>query len=282
MRISLAKLTRIRETLFGLPWTVSGGLLATLHSKCDLEWYRWGLLIGAFVAARLSGMCFNRLIDMAIDTKNPRTCRRALPSGQVTPRECGMQACGFLGLFYLCAYWLGGACFSLAIVAGSLLILYSFTKRFTVLCHFVLGLIQLFGPLCGWIAMTGSYALPPLLLGSALFCSIAAGDILYACQDIDFDRHEGLYSIPAKVGIARARSIAKCLHTCTLLLLLAVGYSLKLHLIFYVAVGAIGYAYWLAYAKKHEEAFRFSNIAAGLILFVATFAEIGGSWLGLW
>ncbi|MBS0654144.1 MAG: 4-hydroxybenzoate octaprenyltransferase [Verrucomicrobia bacterium] len=273
---TLEKLVLFRQTLFGLPWVLLSALLAysqerTVHPTLST----WLYIIGAFCAARFSGMCLNRIIDRHIDAKNPRTCQRALPRGEVSLQTCALLTAFFMGLFLYFTYLLGPLCFQLSWIIAPLLCLYSYTKRFTLLCHFVLGLIQFFGPLCAWVAVTGELSLAPLLLGFALFCAMAAGDIIYACQDVEFDRKTKLYSVPAKVGRFRAIALAKVLHTAAVASLFVCGYVLHLSALFYLSVALVGGLYVYSYRKVNDfdSRFAFTNNVSGITLLLCTFGE---------
>jgi 4-hydroxybenzoate polyprenyltransferase len=273
---TLEKLVLLRQTLFGLPWVLLSALLAYSQERAvHPTLSTWLYIIAAFCAARFSGMCLNRIIDRHIDAKNPRTCQRALPRGEVSLLACGLLAAVFLGLFLYFSYLLGPLCFQLSWIIAPLLYLYSYTKRFTLLCHFVLGLIQFFGPVCAWAAVTGELSQAPLLLGFALFCSMAAGDIIYACQDVEFDRKTKLYSVPAKIGRFRAIAFAKILHTAATVSLLLAGYVLNLSALFYLSVGLVGGLYVYSYKKVNDfdRCFVFTNNVSGITLLLCTCGE---------
>jgi 4-hydroxybenzoate polyprenyltransferase len=158
---------------------------------------------------------------------------------------------------------------------------YSFTKYFTWGCHFVLWLVQLFAPICAWLAVTDTLSLAPIFLGLALGCTIAANDILYACQDIDFDRKEGLYSIPACFGIQKAEKVAQITHAVSIASLIAVGALLDLSLLYFVGVAAVGGIFIATYLSDEPLEVRFSrsNTYAGITLLAFTLGDF--SWHAL-
>lgn len=264
----------LKQSLFGLPWLLSGALLPFMqHVPARVTWHSLALLILAFLNARFSGMCFNHLIDEKFDAQNPRTKNRPLPAKDVSFLHMLFQALLFLFLFLSSAWLLNPLCGYVSLIVGALVILYSFTKRFTLLCHFVLGSIHFFTPIAAWAAVTGSIAQAPMYLGAALFCSIASGDIIYACQDIAFDRAHGLKSIPAAFGDKKALRLVMLLQFVSVVFLILASYEINSFPIFLSAITIAGlYAYcdFMLYeeAVGHETTFAMVNTLAGLILFV--------------
>lgn len=271
----LNQLTFFRQTLFGLSWMLATIVLAleqnpTIHTSV-LTWF---YLFLAFFSARSAGMCLNRLIDRYIDAQNPRTRERPLPKGEISIEFATIQVVVFLLLFFFAALSLGIRCLLLSSIVGVLLCAYSYMKRYTVLCHFGLGLVHMLLPITCWAAFTGQFAIEPVLLGLSLFCSIAASDILYACQDVAFDRAHRLKSIPAWCGISRAVDLAKCLH------FLAVVFLLTLSLFYsdlIVATAGVAVIYWLCYKRLskmgYEKSFMFTNTYSGLLFFFILFTK---------
>lgn len=281
--VNLEKLLLFRQTLFGLPWMLLGGLLAYMQPDAVApSLLTWFYMIAAFCAARFSGMCFNRLIDRHIDAKNPRTSQRALPKGEISWASCSVQAAVFLGIFFYLSFLLGPLCFRLSFVISALLILYSYTKRFTFACHFVLGLIQFFAPVCAWVVLTGGFSIAPVILGFALFCSMAAGDIIYACQDVEFDKNHHLYSVPVRIGVPRALILARILHATTIGSLLVVGHLLNLQAFFYFGICVVAGLYLISHRKlaistkvatSFDNCFSITNKVSGLTLFLCTYGD---------
>jgi 4-hydroxybenzoate polyprenyltransferase len=204
---------KFSHTIFALPFALTGALLAArgIPSPHQLLW-----ILLAMVGARTAAMGLNRLIDAEIDGVNPRTKGRAIPSGLLRKNTVAAWSGVSVALFLLAAYQLNPLCFSLTPVALFLLVSYSYCKRFTSLCHVVLGLCLAVAPVGAWIAVRGTIDLPALLLGCAVLFWVAGFDILYALQDLDFDRSAGLHSIPVLLGTGGALRTARLFHVVTI------------------------------------------------------------------
>jgi 4-hydroxybenzoate polyprenyltransferase len=224
LRIIL-EMIKFEHTIFALPFALVAALVAV---KGFPTWPQLGWLLVAMVGARSSAMTFNRLVDVEIDRRNPRTAGRALPVGLITRGQAWVFVLVTAGLLVLAAAMLNRLALYLSPLALLVIWGYSFTKRFTALSHVVLGLALGIAPSAAWIALTGHLPLPPMLLTLAVICWTAGFDIIYACQDIDFDRTTGLYSIPARLGPGRALAISSLLHVAAFALLLAFGWTAKL------------------------------------------------------
>lgn len=208
---------KIEHTLFALPFAFLGALLAArgLPTGWQILW-----IVVAMVGARSTAMAFNRLADRNIDARNPRTASRALPAGLLSVGFVWAFIIVSTALFLLAAAMLNRLTLILAPVALASVVLYSYTKRFTQFSHIVLGWCLSIAPTGAWIAVRGEFGSPvPLILSLVVLLWTAGFDILYACQDYDFDRREGLRSIPARVGIANALWIARGLHAAAFLAL---------------------------------------------------------------
>ncbi|MCB1181182.1 MAG: putative 4-hydroxybenzoate polyprenyltransferase [Chlamydiia bacterium] len=227
--MKLLQLTAFKQIIFGLPLMISGVLLGIYSHPEAVEFnFKRGVLIFlAFLFARSSGMTFNQLIDRKIDEKNLRTQNRLIPSGGLSPRNAALVAWTTLIAFILCCQMLGKTCFFLSFFAAFLLIFYSFTKRFTSLCHFVLGCVHLLSPLMAAAACTHHLSFPAFVLGIASFCLISGNDIIYAIQDVTFDKGHLLHSIPVRIGEAESIKLATILHVATCLLLGCLGLSIS-------------------------------------------------------
>ncbi|MBI3393577.1 MAG: UbiA family prenyltransferase, partial [Nitrospirae bacterium] len=177
----------------------------------------------AMVGARTGAMGMNRVLDAAYDAKNPRTSERAIPKGSLSGGFVTAVSVLSFGLLVLAASRLNALCLYLSPVAIGIVVIYSLTKRFTSLSHLVLGLSLALAPIGAWIAVRGDLSAVPLLLGAAVLLWVAGFDILYALQDIDFDRRTGLHSIPARLGPGAGVWISRLLHAGTVVLLAAVG-----------------------------------------------------------
>lgn len=221
---TLDRLLLIRYTLFGLTWLGASALLPYLQKDAPpLSLRSWLLLLLAFSTARSSGMLFNNLFDRTFDAQNPRTKDRPLPKGEVSPMVTGVLAVGLLALFLAISWSINELSGLLSLAVGLAIVLYSLTKRITPLCHLALGAIYFFAPFCAWAAVTGEISPTPLLFGSALFFIITGSDIIYACQDVEFDQSVGLFSIPAWLGIKGALTIAAIMHALSVAALTVQG-----------------------------------------------------------
>jgi 4-hydroxybenzoate polyprenyltransferase len=212
------KMIKWEHSIFALPFALCGAMLAagglpTLH---QLTW-----IVVAMVAARSAAMAFNRLADAAIDGANPRTSTRALPAGRLTPTFVATFVIVSSAIFVIAAAQLNRLALLLSPVALAVLLLYSYTKRFTRWSHLVLGFALGIAPSAAWIAVRGSLDPRILLLTAAVTFWVAGFDVLYACQDFDFDRKSGLHSIPRFLGISGALWVARAFHVVMLLLLVA-------------------------------------------------------------
>src|SRR5579863_7301168 len=206
------------HSIFALPFALCGAMLAAsgLPTAHQLLW-----IVIAMVAARSAAMAFNRLADAAIDAANPRTRTRALPAGHLSPVFVATFVVVSCAIFILAAAQLNHLTLWLSPVALAVLLLYSYTKRFTRWSHVVLGFALGMAPAAAWIAVRGSLDPRILLLTAAVTFWVAGFDILYACQDFQFDRDAGLHSIPRHLGISQSLWIARAFHAIMLLLLIA-------------------------------------------------------------
>jgi len=210
------ELVMFSHSLFALPFGLIGMMLAA-NGLPEFRVFFWILL--ALLGARNAANAVNRLIDHQIDARNPRTAHRHLPRGVVKPGEVlALSVAGFL-LLIIAAWQLNSLCLKLSPLAVFILVAYSYTKRFTWASHLVLGFACGIAPTASWLAVTGKFDLPPLLLTAAVMCWVAGFDIIYATQDVEFDRKEGLQAIPARFGTRAALRIAKALHLAVLVLL---------------------------------------------------------------
>jgi len=213
------------HSIFALPFALCGAMLGaqgvpTVH---QLVW-----IIVAMISARSAAMSFNRLADASIDAANPRTRTRALPAGALTHGFVTTFVLLAAAIFLLAAWELNRLAFLLAPVALAVLLLYSYTKRFTRWSHLVLGFALGIAPAAAWIAVRGSLDPRILLLTAAVTFWVAGFDVLYACQDLDFDRSAGLHSIPRYCGIGKSLWVARLFHLLMLLLLAALVWSFGL------------------------------------------------------
>ena len=217
IRVTL-EMIKWEHSIFALPFALCGAMLAASGwpTPHQLLW-----IVVAMISARSAAMAFNRLADAAIDGANPRTRTRALPAGQLSPTFVAMFIAVSCAIFVFAASQLNRLTLLLSPVALGVLLLYSYTKRFTRWSHLVLGFALGIAPAAAWIAVRGSLDPRILLLTAAVTLWVAGFDVLYACQDFDFDRKSGLYSIPCQLGISGALWVARGFHVAMLLLLIA-------------------------------------------------------------
>jgi len=216
-----ASFVRFSHSVFALPFALVGMILAARTE--GFVWSRLIWIVACMVSARSAAMGFNRLVDAAYDARNPRTASRELPTGRMTQTEAQVFVAVSSVAFIACSYPLGGICFVLSPIALAIVFWYSLAKRVTSYTQAFLGLAMAVAPVGGWLAAGGGASLEPWLLGLAIGCWVGGFDILYACQDVEFDRREGLLSIPTRFGVARAILISRVLHVATILALAAVG-----------------------------------------------------------
>ncbi len=228
------EMIKFEHTIFALPFAYLGAFLAS-HGVPSMMKLFWITL--AMIGARTAAMSLNRLIDRHIDARNPRTSQRALPAGQLRVAEVTLYTILSFLLLGFSAYKLNILALFLMPIAVFFLVLYSYTKRFTWACHFVLGISLGLAPAGAWIGVTGHWALAPVLLGLGVMTWVAGFDVVYACQDVEFDRREGLKSIPAIFGLRRGLEISAFLHTIAPIFFILVGVVMAMGWLYYVGVG---------------------------------------------
>ena len=222
---TVLEMIKFEHSVFALPFALTGALLAARathqppHGWPSLTQIFW--IVVAMVAARSAAMTVNRIVDLRYDRENPRTSQRALATGALSLNFAWLFTLVAVSIFFVAAWRLNPLALKLAPVAVAILFFYSFTKRFTTLSHLVLGFCLGIAPAAAWIAVRGSLDPRILLLTAAVTCWVAGFDVLYACQDYDFDRQAGLHSIPRYLGIRQALWVARVLHLVMVLLLLA-------------------------------------------------------------
>lgn len=209
------RMIKFEHSLFALPFAFTSMFIAA-NGLPSLRVAIWVVI--AMVGARSAAMGLNRLIDAEIDKRNPRTASRDLPAGNITKGKTMAYITISLLIYFISAFMLNRLAFLLSPIPVAVFILYAYSKRFTNLCHVILGLALGLAPLCAWIAVTGSVGLAPLILSAAVIAWVAGFDILYAIQDIEVDRKEGLFSIPAALGVSGALLTARILHAFAFLL----------------------------------------------------------------
>ncbi len=255
LRLTL-EMIKFEHSVFALPFALTGALLAWRESGFGAEGigFRLGWIVAAMISARSAAMTFNRLLDAEIDGRNRRTAARALPAGLLTARFAWAFTAVSVLVFLWAARELGRVCLLLAPVALAVVFGYSYAKRFTTLAHLWLGLALGIAPAAAWIAMRGTLDVRILFLTAAVMFWTAGFDVIYACQDFEFDCTEGLCSIPRRFGLKNALLIARFLHVLMILCLLALVASFHLHALSLLGVGAVSalLIYEHALVKPHD------------------------------
>lgn len=228
-------MVRFQHTVFALPFAFAGALMATNQVP---PWATLGWILLAMVGARSLAMALNRLIDRRLDARNPRTADRHLPSGRLTTGQVQAFAGISLAALLVAVSQLPPLTWWLWPIPVALFVVYPYTKRFTWACHLVLGLSIGIAPIGGWIAVTGAFALAPVLLWLAVAAWIAGFDVIYALLDVGHDRAEGVQSVPSRFGESRALRVAALLHAVATLLLVLAGMAAGMIWPYYVGVAA--------------------------------------------
>jgi 4-hydroxybenzoate polyprenyltransferase len=243
------EMIKFEHTVFALPFAYMGALLGSMTVNGQLpSWSQIGWVTLAMVGARTAAMSLNRVIDKAIDARNPRTKNRAIPAGLISSAEVILFIVASFALLIWASSQLNPLCVKLLPIAVFFLVFYSYTKRFTWLCHIILGLTIALAPLGGWVAVTGKIDWISMVFYLTVACWTAGFDVIYACQDVEYDRSAGLYSIPARFGIAKALIISRVLHVMT-----AIGFA-TLYLITdlsWVFFAGLIIAYVILYYEHH-------------------------------
>jgi 4-hydroxybenzoate polyprenyltransferase len=216
---------KFSHTIFALPFAILGFTLGSLSSGDTIDWILFAYVLLCMVFARSAAMSFNRYIDRDIDEANPRTAVREIPSGVISPRSALLFTLFNCLAFIVVTAVINSICFYLSPVALAVVLGYSYTKRFTFLCHLILGLGLSLAPVGAYLAVTGQFDWIPVLLGVGVLFWVAGFDIIYALQDSDFDKEKGLFSIPSFFGKSKALIISRFLHA---LCALALSLSIKL------------------------------------------------------
>ena len=252
-----ASFVRFSHSVFALPFALTGALLAVHKTPAwtaASEAWRFAWIVVAMVAARSAAMGFNRLADASHDALNPRTSMRELPRRLMTRTEAGIFVAVSSVIFVFAAWKLGPICFALSPVALSIVFWYSLAKRFTSYTQFFLGLAMAVAPVGGWLAAGGGGGWEPWLLGVAIGTWVGGFDVLYACQDLEFDRAHGLRSIPVRFGIARSLLISRAMHVITIAALAVLGPLANLGPVYLGGVAGVGVllAYEQSLVNEHD------------------------------
>lgn len=232
---------KFEHSIFALPFALTGAMLAWRYSGYTTQglWWKLGWIVVAMVGARSAAMAFNRILDHDIDARNPRTRMRHLPAGLLSRTFAWGFVFASSAVFLIAARMLNDLCFLLAPVALGVVFFYSFTKRFTSLAHLVLGLALGIAPAAAWIAMIGSLDSRIVWLTAAVMFWTAGFDIIYSCQDYEFDRNAGLFSIPSRIGIEPALWVSRGLHAAMVICLIALAAAFHLGPLSMAGIAAI-------------------------------------------
>jgi 4-hydroxybenzoate polyprenyltransferase len=254
----LLDMIKFEHTIFALPFALLALFLASegLPEPRTLLW-----VILAMVGARSSAMTMNRIADRSLDAENPRTRQRHLPLGLVRRREAWIFALATAALFFVAAWRLNPLAFRLSPLALAVIWTYSWTKRFTWSSHLWLGASLALAPLGSWIAVRGSLDWEPLFLGVAVLFWVAGFDTIYACQDADFDRQHGLYSLPARWGVRRALLLARGFHGAMLVALAALGFHYGFGWLYWVGLACVAVLVVAEHALVRAHALRDIDVA---------------------
>jgi 4-hydroxybenzoate polyprenyltransferase len=274
----LLEMIKFEHTVFALPFACMGAFLA---ARGVPEMGTFGWIILAMVGARTSAMGFNRIVDREYDKLNPRTSSRALPAQTVKLPEAWTMVILAAGLFFFACYNLNQLTLILAPFGLGLTLFYSLTKRFTWLCHLVLGLALAFSPLGGWVAVSGSLQDYPYVLSIGVLFWVAGFDTVYACLDADFDAKIGLFSLPARFGRQKAIRIAVLFHLIAFILFVLTGILARLNFVYYLGIvltaAAIFYQHLVVNPRdlsRIQLSFFTMNGLISLTLFVATWLSL--------
>ena len=234
--VNYFKLIKFSHTVFAMPFALIGFFLGiqSLAPGTSVEEIRlFVLVIACMVFARSAAMAFNRYLDRYFDALNPRTAQREIPVGVIKPRQALAFTVGMSVLFVSCAWLINTLCFFLSPLALLIILGYSYTKRFTPLCHMVLGAGLSLAPIGAYLAVTGQFAMVPLFFSFAVLTWVSGFDIIYSLQDETFDRSQDLYSIPVWLGTKKALGVSRVLHSASFILIGLAGWY-----------GPFGWIYW--------------------------------------
>jgi 4-hydroxybenzoate polyprenyltransferase len=276
------KMVKFSHTIFALPFAGISVLLAlpiTPYKGSELLKILLLVLV-CMVSARNAAMGFNRSLDSDIDSKNPRTQNREIPSGKLSQKSVNIFTILFVLIFFISTFFINSLSFLLSFPAIFLVLFYSYTKRITWLCHYVLGFGIGIAPTGAWIAITNEFHLVPVLWSFGLMFHIAGFDILYATQDMEFDKSMGLFSIPSRFGVQFSLGLAKLNHIISFLLLFLGGYYAGLGILFYLFLVITGVLFLIEHMlvspddlSKVPIAFFHINAIISVVLFLGILVD---------
>ena len=279
-------LVKFSHTIFAMPFALIGFVLGLRynwinHQAFEQVWLKFFLVIVCMVTARSTAMAFNRYLDRHFDKLNPRTAIREMPAGIIKAEKALVFIGINMAIFIVATYFINTICFYLSPVALFVILFYSYTKRFTYLCHLVLGIGLSLAPIGAYLAVTGSFAVLPLLFSFAVIFWVSGFDVIYALQDIDFDQSQSLYSIPSYWGLEKALNIARVLHVFSALFVIIAFYIGGFHILYLlglaVFIGMLLYQHSIVKPtdlSKVNIAFMTANGIASVVFGVIVIASI--------
>ena len=277
-----AAFVRFSHSVFALPFALAGALLA--GRRTPITWTAVGWILVAMVAARSAAMGFNRLADARLDALNPRTANRELPRGAMSTLEATIFVIVASAAFIFAASRLNVLCLALSPLALAIVFWYSLAKRFTTWTQLFLGLAMAVAPVGGWLAVGGRGGWEPWLLAAAIGAWVGGFDVLYACQDLDFDRAHGLRSIPVRFGVPGSLAISRAMHVVAVACLAALGFVAPLGAVYFLGVGAV--AAMLVYEQSLVRADDLSQVKrafdlngyVGILYLLVIVVSLYGPW----
>ena len=274
----LLEMIKFKLTIFAMPFAFTGAFLA---AKGVPEFRVFLLVVLAMVGARTSAMAFNRIVDWQFDKANPRTSNRAIPAGAVKVKEAWIMVVLAALMFFAACAGLNLLTLLISPFALALTFIYSYTKRFTSLCHVILGVALAFSPLGGWVAVAGSLHGFPYVLSIGVLFWVAGFDTVYACLDADFDKEQGLHSLPSKLGSEQAFFLARIFHVLAFIFFVMTGIQANLNLYYYIGILIAGAALWYQHQlvnpkdlSKIQMSFFSMNGFISLAIFLATWLSL--------
>ena len=281
-------LVKFAHTIFAMPFALIGffyGLKMVDYELSRPWWLLFILVVLCMVFARSAAMAFNRWLDAEYDAKNPRTSIREIPGGIISKKNAMLFVIFNCIAFIICTFFINMVCFFLAPIALFVILFYSYTKRFTLLCHLVLGLGLSLAPIGAYIAVTGKFAVVPILFSFAVLFWVSGFDIIYALQDEEFDKENNLYSIPSFIGTKKALRVSELLHFLSVLSVIAAGMIGDFAAMYWS--GVVVFAFFLFYQhtlvkpkdlSKVNKAFFSSNGIASVVFCVLVLFDLFMKW----
>lgn len=274
-------LIKFSHTVFALPFALIGFSLAVIYEQYSFEWHLLLKMLLCMVFARTAAMAFNRYLDRDIDALNPRTAKREIPAGVINPKNAFWFVMANCALFVVTCYFINPLVFGLSFIALFVILFYSYTKRFTALCHLVLGLGLSLAPIGAYLSVTGEFSWLPLIFSFIVLTWVSGFDIIYSLQDEDFDRSNKLHSIPAALGIKNALGVSTLLHIISGGLVIAAGFMATFNWIYWMGgvifIGLLVYQHMLVKPgdlSKVNIAFMTTNGIGSIIFAIFTIISL--------